>query len=148
MTLITRGARRDAPVLANILFLAVRQGATRYTMPERHAWAPRPNNPVRFAKRLAGQTVWVARGSRGPVGFVSVRKDGYVDFAYLVPTAQKKGVFRKLMECAISASDGPMSTHASLQAQPAFAAMGFDIVYHEVVRQRGQRLRRAKMQRP
>ena len=39
-------------------------------------------------------------------------------------------------------------THASLMAQPAFAALGFAVIQHETVARAGQTLSRAQMEKP
>ena len=101
---------------------------------------------ARFARRLSRCEVWVARGCQGPEGFVAIRRDGYVDVAFVLPQAQGRGLFRRLVTRA-TAGKATCRTHASLCAQPAFAALGFEVVRHEIVHQRGQRLRRAEMRR-
>jgi GNAT superfamily N-acetyltransferase len=105
---------------------------------------PKAPDTARFAKRLNAMQVWVARDLSGPVGFVGMRRDGYVDLAFLLAHGQGRGIFRALMERL-----GPeaCATHASLHAQPAFAALGFRVAHHEYVRRQGQRLRRAYMLR-
>ena len=74
----------------------------------------------------------------------------YIDFAYIRPSAQGTGLFRKLFQrvAAKAHADGEteLSTHASLMAQPAFRTMGFDTVAHEIVEMDGQMLKRAHMQ--
>lgn len=93
--------------------------------------------------------VRVVRGLNGPVAFVAMTRAGYVDFAYVAPTARGRGYFRRLMETlSDDYPDQAMTTHASLHAQPAFAAVGFRVVYLETVLRQGQRLRRAFMARP
>ncbi len=145
--IITRGRRADAPYLADVMFQAIRLGATKYTVSERSAWAPRRAPSRRFARRLAKHAVWVARGSKGPVGFMTVDAFGYIDLAYILPAARGKGLFRRLLAHVAMEAEGPLSTHASLHAQGAFARLGFDVVHHEEVLRHGQRLKRAFMQR-
>ncbi len=80
---------------------------------------------------------------------MSIEPGGYVDFAYIRPGAQGSGLFRQLFEAVLDRAkaqgDTELSTHASLMAQPAFAAMGFEIDYHETVEVDGQSLPRARM---
>ena len=83
------------------------------------------------------------------MGFMTIEPGGYVDFAYIRPSAQGSGLFRRLfaevMKRAEAAGETELSTHASLMAQPAFAAMGFKIDFHETVEVDGQKLARARM---
>ena len=146
MTRITRARHQDVPALARIMHRAVQGAAPAYTARQRRAWVPHPPPVARFATRLSRCEVWVARGCHGPEGFVAIRRDGYVDLTYVLPQAQGRGLFRQLVTRA-TAGKRRCRTHASLLAQPAFAALGFEVVRHEIVRQRGQRLRRAEMLR-
>ena len=145
MTLLTSARRADAPALATLMFHAVRSGAYRYTSAQRRAWMPKRPAPARFADRLSGMRVVVARSMLGPVGFVAMHPNGYIDLVFVLPHAQGKGLFRKLVTAAMKGYGPSFSTHASLQAQPAFLALGFEICHHERVRRNGQLLRRAFM---
>lgn len=142
--IVTKGRPSDAPYLADLMFQTIRQGKALYTQPQRRGWAPERPPSGRFAKRLKGQNVWVARGYRGPVGFMTVDASGYIDFAYVHPTAQGRGVTRQLFQ-HVAKQPGSLTTHASLHAQPVFARFGFAVVRHEVVLRHGQRLQRAFM---
>lgn len=143
--IISRGRRADASALAQVMFQAVREGATLYTVAERRAWVPKPPSARPFARKLAPEKVWVARSSQGPLGLMTLRADGYVDLAFILRRAQGRGLFRRLMAEVKAAHAGPLTTHASLHAEPAFAAMGFEVVARERVHRHGQRLRRAFM---
>ncbi len=143
MTCVRPAARRDLPRLYEVFFAAVR-GADLYTVPERHAWAPKRKPGPGWVKRLERQQVWVARDLSGPIGFISLRRDGYIDYAFILPRCQGRGLLRALM-APVLAQNLDLSTHASLHAQPAFAALGFETHHHERVHLRGQCLRRAYM---
>ncbi len=148
MTLITDIAPHEANALGRVFYDAVRDGARAYTVPQRAAWMPSVPKGRKWFGRLVKMDVIVARQTCGPVGFVAMKPDGYVDFAYLLGTAQGRGIFRHMMNALMNRHPSlPMSTHASLHAQPAFSALGFSIVHHEVVIRNGQRLPRAFMTR-
>lgn len=148
MTWITPARSSDYAALAQLMYHTIRIGARAYTVPERAVWMAKIPGGRRWRARLDAMDVYVARSSKGPLGFVAMTRTGYVDFAYVSPTAQRRGVFRGLLGVLQSAHPGlPMTTHASLHAQPAFAAVGFTVVHHEVVRRQGQRLKRAFMAR-
>lgn len=145
--IVSRGRRSDVPALAWVMFRAIQDGATQYSVAERWAWAKAPPPARPLARKLAAQKVWVARSFHGPQGFVTLRRDGYVDLAFILRSAQGRGLFRRLMTEVTKAHSGPLTTHASLHAEPAFAAMGFEVVHRERVHRHGQRLRRCYMRR-
>jgi len=149
MTWVSRSHRCEADALGRLMYRSVRYGATAYSVHARAAWMPRRRTGRAWARRLSGQTVWVARRLTAPVGFISLRLDGYVDLAFVAPEALGQGVFSSLMRALLDAAgDRTLRTHASLHAQPAFTAHGFKVVRHEIKVARGQRLRRAEMIRP
>lgn len=82
---------------------------------------------------------------------MSIAPDGYIDFAYIRPTAQGTGLFRKLFDWienhSLERGDDRMWTHASLMAQPAFTAMGFAVVEHQIVNIGGESFDRAEMEK-
>lgn len=123
------------------MFAAIRNAGA-YTAAQRRAWCPAPPELRRI---LASQTVVVARGLRGPVGFASLRQCGYLDLAFVHPAAQGKGVLTRLFMRLRAEHDGPFSTHASVSGEPAFRALGFEVAARETVRRNGQRLRRSLM---
>jgi putative acetyltransferase len=57
--------------------------------------------------------------------------------AFIRPEHQGSGVFRKLFSMLLELADqqhiAEISVHASLMAQPAFSAMGFEIINKEIV---------------
>ena len=104
-----------------------------------------------WAKRLEAQTVWVALSDTSPVGFITLAKGGYIDFAYVHGRAQGQGVFSTLLAAlqdeARASALPRLWTHASLLAEPAFAAHGFHVTERETVTRADQMLARAKMKK-
>ena len=131
------------------MFDAIHNGPSRYTDAQSNAWAPIPRSGPEWASRLSQKDVIIAEHGRAIMGFMTIEPGGYVDFAYIRPSAQGSGLFRRLfaevMKRAEAAGETELSTHASLMAQPAFAAMGFEIDFHETVEVDGQKLARARM---
>lgn len=82
---------------------------------------------------------------------MSLDPKGYIDFAYILPEARGMGIFRGLylhIEKRARDNDlGRLSTHASLMAEPAFAAMGFEVVQRETVEIGGVELSRFAMEK-
>ncbi|MEL6824945.1 MAG: GNAT family N-acetyltransferase [Pseudomonadota bacterium] len=139
----------DYDTLGELMYDAIHNGPSQYTDAQSQAWMPVPRQGSDWHARLAKQHVILAVQGHAILGFMSIEPGGYVDFAYIRPRAQGSGLFRRLfaaiMEQAALAGETQLSTHASLMAQPAFAAMGFEIEFHETVEVDGQSLPRAKM---
>ncbi|NQY96077.1 MAG: GNAT family N-acetyltransferase [Henriciella sp.] len=142
----------DYDTLGEVMYDAIHHGPSKYTGAQSRAWAPEPRNGADWTARLSGQHVFVAEIGGDVLGFMSIEPGGYVDFAYIRPSAQGSGLFRKLFDAiqarAIAQGETELSTHASLMAQPAFAAMGFSVDHHETVEVDGQSLARARMIKP
>ncbi len=139
----------DYDALGAVMFDAIHNGPTQYSKAQSQAWAPEPRQGEDWAARLSRQHIVVAERAGLIQGFMSIEPGGYIDFAYIRPAAQGTGLFRRLFSVicdrALSQGDSGLSTHASLMAQPAFAAMGFEIDHHETVEVAGQSLSRARM---
>ncbi|MEL6691433.1 MAG: GNAT family N-acetyltransferase [Pseudomonadota bacterium] len=139
----------DYDTLGEVMFDAIHNGPTKYTDAESKAWASAPRAGPDWATRLSQKDVIIAERGREILGFMSIEPGGYVDFAYIRPSAQGTGLFRRLFSDVLAraeaAQETELSTHASLMAQPAFAAMGFDVDFHETVEIDGQQLARARM---
>jgi len=141
----------DFDALAGVMFEAVRCGHSEYTEEQRRAWVPRRRHGDEWVERLASQSIFAAVESSGIVGFMSLKTCGYIDFAYVLPRAQGTGVFRRLYESIenLAQKNGArrLWVHASLMAQPAFAAMGFHVIRKEVIEIGNQSLERAEMEK-
>ncbi len=141
----------DYAELGAAMYDAVRNGPSAYSEAQRQAWVPTPRDGADWHARLAGQDILVSESGGRIAGFISLTPQGYIDFAYVRPAIQGTGLFRKLytgiethaQERGIS----HLTTHASLMAQPAFAAVGFKVVQFEEVQIRGEMFKRAKMEK-
>ncbi|MFN3213142.1 MAG: GNAT family N-acetyltransferase [Henriciella sp.] len=146
---IRAGGPADYDALGQLIYDAIHNGPTLYSEAQSQAWMPAPRSGPAWAERLSGKTLIVADDASGRAGFMSLEPGGYVDFAYIRPSAQGQGLFRKLFDAvktaALAGRETSLSTHASLMAQPAFKAMGFEVVQHEIVKVDGQELKRAEM---
>ncbi len=134
----------DSGRLSRVMFDAIREGAHLYSFAERRAWIPKPQPRRDFAKIIRCQDVWVARATQGPVGFIALRSDGYINLVFILKHARGKGVFGRLFERIDSRAT---KVHASLHAEPVFESVGFEVVHREAVARHGRLLRRAYMER-
>ena len=148
----TRWARTDdADALGRVMFRAVREGPAPYTEAQRRAWTPDVPGGSEWGAKLAAQTIAVAMGAEGLVGFVTTTPDGEVDLAFLLPEARGHGTFRTLLRMveddARASGLRRLTTFASIMAEPAFAACGWQGGAWEVVARGDERLRRRAMHR-
>lgn len=141
----------DHAQLADVIFDAVRNGPSLYTEPQRAAWMPERRSGPEWDGRLAGKDIIVGRDGAHIVGLMSIETGGYIDFAFIRPEAQGTGLFRRLFDKveahARAAHEPRLWVHASLMAQPAFAAVGFGVVEHQVVQIGDQDFKRAYMEK-
>lgn len=140
----------DYDVLGEVMFDAIRNGPSLYNEDQRHVWLAAPKSGPEWHEHLASQAIAVAETNNIIIGWMSLTQDGYLDFVFIRPAYQGTGIFRKLFamifELAVSQKHANILVHASLMAQPAFSAMGFEIVKKESVDLDGQRLDRYEMQ--
>lgn len=129
---IRRADPADLPRLAEVFWRGVREGAApRYSEAQRRAWLPERPAPEAFAARLADQTVWVAEEAGRLTGFVTLRGDGWLDLAYVLPEARGTGTADALLAMlenhAAAAGLPRLTTRASAMARPFFARHGWDV---------------------
>ncbi|SFJ51752.1 GNAT family N-acetyltransferase [Jannaschia pohangensis] len=123
----------DLPQLATIFWRGVHEGAApRYTPAQRRAWLPAPPAPEAFAKRLSDQTVFVAEEAGTVTGFMTLRADGTLDLAYVLPEVRGSGTADALLamleNAALARGTTRLTTRASAMAQPFFARHGWQVV--------------------
>jgi putative acetyltransferase len=141
----------DYTELGAVMYDAVRNGPSAYSEAQRQAWVPTLRDGAGWHARLADQDILVSESGGRIAGFISLTPQGYIDFAYVRPAMQGTGLFRnlfaKIEARAQERGITHLTTHASLMAQPAFAAVGFKVVQHEEVQIRGAVFKRAKMEK-
>ncbi|MDJ0921424.1 MAG: GNAT family N-acetyltransferase [Henriciella sp.] len=146
---IRRGQKSDFDTLGEVMFDAIHNGPTQYTRDQSKAWAPAPRRGASWADRLSGKEIFLGTQDTEILGFMTIEPGGYIDFAYIRPQAQGSGLFRRLFEMieryARDHGETELMTHASLMAQPAFAAMGFTLELRQEVHIGAEKLMRAQM---
>ncbi|WP_299207660.1 GNAT family N-acetyltransferase [uncultured Tateyamaria sp.] len=140
----------EADALGRVMFRAIHDGYSDYTKAQRIAWCAMPPEGEGWAAKLAAQDVRVVEALGAPVGFIT-RNSAYIDLAFVLPDWQGQGAFSMLYDRieadARAAGLRRLWVHASLTAQPAFAAKGFAVTRHETVARRGETLDRAEMEK-
>ncbi|WP_323762946.1 GNAT family N-acetyltransferase [Maricaulis sp.] len=148
---VRRGTPADNPALGEVMFDAVRNGPSLYTPAQQAAWVPEPRGGTDWDERLARQCVFLAEQAGLIQGFLTLDPPDYVDFAYIRPDCQGKGLFRRLHD-ALEQEAGRrklsgLHVHASLMARPAFLVVGYQVTAEETVELRGEHFRRFAMQK-
>ena len=150
--MIPRHARpEEADALAKVMYRAIHEGPGPYSPAQRRAWRDSPHAGARWRLRLAAQDSVLVVGSPRPQGVMTLRADGYIDLAFLLPEVRHRGAFRALLN-AIEARARTLGlpclwTHASLMAEGPFRAFGFTVTQRQVIPIHMQRLRRARMEK-
>jgi putative acetyltransferase len=149
---LTWATPTDHAELADVMFDAVRNGPSKYTQAQRAAWVPERRRGVEWEARLAAKDIIIGRDGVRIAGFMSIEGGGYIDFAFIRPEAQGSGLFRRVFELvqerARANAEPRLWVHASLMAQPAFAAVGFSVVEHQIVQIGDHDFKRAMMEKP
>lgn len=133
---------RDAVACAQIFFRAVREGAAgAYNAAERQAWAAQVPDTDRWHARLAAQTCFVAQNGEDVVGFMSLRPDGYLDLAFVLPEQMGKGtahgLYALIVNAALVQGIERLHTQASHLARPFFARQGWQVDHEQEVKCNG-----------
>ncbi len=142
----------DNAELADVMFDAVRNGPSKYTQAQRAAWVPERRSGAEWETRLVAKDIAIGLDGIRILGFMSIEGGGYIDFAFIRPEVQGSGLFRRLFgmvqERARANAEPRLWVHASLMAQPAFAAVGFSVLEHQIVQIGDQDFQRAMMEKP
>ncbi|MGJ8618016.1 MAG: GNAT family N-acetyltransferase [Sulfitobacter sp.] len=142
---------QDYDVLGRVMFDAVHKGSSPYSDSQRRAWIAEPRSGDVWNERLANQDVLLAEMENEIVAFMSLAKNEYLDFAYILPAYRGHGLFRQLYERieerAVELGHLRIWVHASLMAAPAFERMGFERLKRESVQLGVQRLDRFEMEK-
>lgn len=95
-------AAADAPACHAVFRAAALSGsAPHYNRAEREAWAGAEDLPETWAARLGEQTTWVAQGARARIeGFLTLGRDGHIDFFYVLPARRGTGLAGRLYDKA------------------------------------------------
>jgi putative acetyltransferase len=125
----------DAPALAQLFYDSVRQAARRdYRQAQVEAWAPRVQDPSRFATKAADGRVFLVAidGKDEPIAFGDLEADGHIDYLYCRPdfvgTGIASGLYDHLESIARGRAMPRLYTEASELARRLFTRKGFAVV--------------------
>lgn len=149
---VRKATPRDAPALARIYYLAVNEGAKEhYSEAERQAWAPKVPARRGWALRLKPLMNFVAERDGEAVGFMSLRDDGYLDLAFVLPDWRRKGaagaLYRVLEAEARRLGMRRLGTEASRMARPFFLRQGWTEIAAQKVKIRDVWLENFRMEK-
>ncbi|MGF7160910.1 putative acetyltransferase [Rhodoligotrophos appendicifer] len=144
-------SQADYDTLGDVMFDAIRNGTSPYSESQREAWLAAPNRGDEWHEKLRAQAVIVAESEDMVLGFMTLAQSGYIDLAFIRPAAQGKGLFKGLFahiaDKARENNETRLWVHASLRAEHAFRAVGFEVISREIVARAGERLERCVMER-
>ena len=140
----------DFPDVGRIFFCAIHEGTRHvYTLAQRRAWAGDTVNLAGWKDRVKDLSGFVAEEHGEAVGFLTIDQTGYVDLAFVLPSAAGRGIGGALLIAAEdwAARNGAecLTTAASLAARPFFEEHGWSVVKEEEVLRQGVALRRFQM---
>ncbi|HEX4301821.1 MAG TPA: GNAT family N-acetyltransferase [Rhizomicrobium sp.] len=125
----------DAPALAQLFYDSIRQAARRdYSQAQVEAWAPRVQDPSRFATKASDGRVFLVAvdGKDEPIAFGDLEADGHIDYLYCRPDFVDTGIasalYDRLEAIARSRAMPRLYTEASELARRLFARKGFAVV--------------------
>lgn len=140
----------DRAACASVFFHAVREGTSEfYTENQREAWAPRETPSSGTPDKLLDQWCWVARTDDRVVGFFSMRPDGLLDMAVVLPEVQGQGVADQLYDALLSRAEregvAGLTVKASHLARRFFTKHGWQVEYAEEFAAHGEIYERVHM---
>jgi putative acetyltransferase len=153
MKFVVREARDgDYAAIGQLFFETIHSVNLRdYTPEQVAAWAPAALSGDEWRTRLAGQVVLVAVEGAMVAGFVSIEKNGHIDFLFVHKDRQRQGVgsalLGRVIELAVQWKVASVYTEASITARGLFERHGFEVVEAEDVVRHGVTLRRYRMLR-
>ncbi len=107
----------DRAAMSLVFYRAVREGAKNfYTEAERAAWAPGPLPDESKPDKLLEQWCWVSEDADRMTGFMSLRRDGELDMAFVIPEVMGDGTAAALYECLIAQAKAEGFTRLTVRA--------------------------------
>jgi putative acetyltransferase len=114
----------------SVYFAATRESIARDYHPDLiNRWAPQNQDMNVWARRLAKKNPFVAVVEREIVGMAEIESDGFIDYFYVHPRWQGRGIGKSLLATlereAAKAGARAIFADVSVTAKPFFVARGF-----------------------
>jgi putative acetyltransferase len=127
---IRRYNRGEEGAVWNVFFAATRESIARdYHADLVERWAPRDKDMNHWAQRLARKKPFVAVVDEQIVGMAEVEPDGFIDYFYVHPSWQNRGIGKALLATleteATRSGAKVMSANVSITAKAFFLSRGF-----------------------
>ncbi len=147
---IREAGEQDFAAIGQLFFETVRSvNLLDYTPQQVAAWAPAVWSEEDCRRRLVGQVVLVAMEQDILVGFITIERDGHIDFLFVHKDRQRQGIGSALLGRAIELARGwslsGVFTESSITAKALFERHGFVVTKPEDVVRHGVTLRRYRM---
>lgn len=118
---------------------------------KRRAWGGSTINLDDWKDSLKDLTGFVAEEDGEPTGFMTIDKTGYVDLAFVLPSAAGRGIGGALLTAVENWGKEHgvtrLTTAASLAARPFFEKHGWLTAHEEEIDRQGVVLRRSQMRK-
>jgi putative acetyltransferase len=115
-----------------------------YSEKQKEAWAPKPPEYLKWDQRLRCVKTYMACDNGKIVGFMSIGPPGYIDYFFVDPDHQGKGIGKDLYyhieRFAQDRYRKKLIVEASKVARPFFERMGFILLSENQVIVNGQTL--------
>ena len=130
--IIRRYQPGEEPALWEVYFRATHETNARDYHPDLlNRWAPPDQDMDEWRERLAGKNPFVAILDETIAGMAELEADGFVDYFYVHPAFQRRGVGSRLMEGLMEEARrmtlNALKADVSLTAKAFFEAMGFTV---------------------
>jgi putative acetyltransferase len=143
--IIAKYSEKDAEEIASLFHRTVHAiDSSIYSEKEKEAWAPTPPDYPEWAEKLRRKKPYMACEDGKIIGFMNMGSDGHIDYAYIAPEYQGKGVgkflYEHIEEIARKRSIRKLSVEASKLAMPFFKKVGFNLLHENHIIRNGETL--------
>ncbi len=136
--IIKAAHQEDIPELVSIFREAVCGISNHdYSPRQKEVWSGR-GTPERFGELFgSGLLFLLAEDGQNGIGFASISQQGFLHSLFVVPSFQKQGIARDLLNTAIDYakehSANAITAEVSITALPFFQRMGFEVLQEQEV---------------
>lgn len=132
MIQIRRYVAGEAEAVWDVVYRATRETNARDYHPDLiERWAPSDMDMSKWSERINSTNPFVAVIDNHIVGMAELISNGYVDYFYVLPEHQGKGVGKALLAIVEAEAErsglSTLTADVSVTAQPFFSSQGFEI---------------------